>query len=258
MLERIDYEAGKLLSVNDHVAFKAYKESTPDEPTLMEALSSPKAEDWGEAMEEEVDNLEKRKTWTVIPKSSVPKKAQVIPSTWAFKCKRFPDGSFRKFKARFCVRGDVQKRKTDEPMNTFAPVVQWSTVRFMLVLSSILNLDTLATDFSNAFAQAELDHPVYLKPPARFVREAWGEDPILRLNKSLYGQAEAPRLWYEKISAGLVKRGFTASIVDPCLFISPKVQCILYVDDCLWFYKNKQDLDVILKSFEEDGDKYNW
>ncbi len=27
----------------------------------------------------------------------------VIRSTWAFKCKRFPDGLTKKFKARFCA-----------------------------------------------------------------------------------------------------------------------------------------------------------
>ena len=28
------------------------------------------------------------------------------PSTWAFRCKKFTDGSVRKFKGRFCARGD--------------------------------------------------------------------------------------------------------------------------------------------------------
>ncbi|KAL7529439.1 hypothetical protein ACHAXR_002969 [Thalassiosira sp. AJA248-18] len=27
----------------------------------------------------------------------------VLPSTWAFKIKRFPDGLIKKFKSRFCV-----------------------------------------------------------------------------------------------------------------------------------------------------------
>ena len=36
------------------------------------------------------------------------KGVNVIPSTWAFKVKRYPDGRFRKFKSRFCVRGDFQ------------------------------------------------------------------------------------------------------------------------------------------------------
>ena len=45
----------------------------------------------------------------------------VIPITWAFKIKRYPDGRVKKFKAQFCARGDRQKEGVD-------PVVQWLRV----------------------------------------------------------------------------------------------------------------------------------
>jgi hypothetical protein len=48
----------------------------------------------------------------------------VFPSTWAFKCKRFPDGIIRKLKARFCARGDRQIEGLDF-FETFAPLVAW-------------------------------------------------------------------------------------------------------------------------------------
>ncbi len=34
----------------------------------------------------------------------------VLPSTWVFKIKRYPDGHVNKIKARFCTRGDRQKK----------------------------------------------------------------------------------------------------------------------------------------------------
>jgi hypothetical protein len=34
---------------------------------------------------------------------------KVIPSTWAFKCTRFPDGLFRKLKSRFCFCGNTDR-----------------------------------------------------------------------------------------------------------------------------------------------------
>jgi hypothetical protein len=34
----------------------------------------------------------------------------ILPSTWAFKLKRFPDGLAKKYKARFCVRGDRHRK----------------------------------------------------------------------------------------------------------------------------------------------------
>jgi hypothetical protein len=51
----------------------------------------------------------------------------VLPSTWASTIKRFPDDTVKKFKARFCARGDQQKEGIDF-FETWAPVAQWSTI----------------------------------------------------------------------------------------------------------------------------------
>jgi hypothetical protein len=59
----------------------------------------------------------------------------VLPSTWAFKIKRFPDGSVTKFKAKFCACGDRQKEGIDF-FETWAPVVQWSTIQIVMVLAA--------------------------------------------------------------------------------------------------------------------------
>eukprot|EP00957_Ditylum_brightwellii_P087635 6672167-Ditylum_brightwellii.AAC.1 len=63
-------------------------------------------------------------------------------------------------------------------------------------------------------------------------------DKVLKLNKNLYGQANAPRMWYDKLRAALEAKGFTACKADLSLFISKKVVCIIYVDDCLWFARD--------------------
>ena len=60
-----------------------------------------------------------------------------------------------------------------------------------------MKLKTLSIDFSNAFAQADMpaDKMVYLHMPRGFVpEEGFGKKMVLMLKKSLYGQAEAPRL----------------------------------------------------------------
>ena len=44
---------------------------------------------------------------------SRPRGANILMSTWAFKKKRYPDGALKKFKARFCVRGDCGKRSNN-------------------------------------------------------------------------------------------------------------------------------------------------
>jgi hypothetical protein len=74
----------------------------------------------------------------------------ILPSTWAFKIKRFPDDTVKKFKAQFCARGDHQKEGIDF-FETWAPVVQWSTIRIVMVLAAKLGLHSVHCDITAAF-----------------------------------------------------------------------------------------------------------
>ncbi len=74
-------------------------------------------------MKLEIATLENIEAWTVVDRyGSNGKPHHVIPSTWAFKCKRYPDELIKKFKARFCACGDKQLEGTDY-FETYAPVV---------------------------------------------------------------------------------------------------------------------------------------
>ena len=80
----------------------------------------------------------------------MPEGVTTLPSTWAFKIKYYPDGQLRKFKGRFCARGNKQVEGihyTDK----YVPVVAWSTIRMILCLSLHLELKIRQVDFSNAF-----------------------------------------------------------------------------------------------------------
>ena len=48
------------------------------------------------------------------------------------------------------------------------------------------------------------------------------------------------------------------SKVDPCLFISKTVICLVYVDDYLFRARSQSDIDSLMKSFNNDGTSYNW
>ena len=82
-------------------------------------------------------------------------------------------------------------------------------------------------------------------------------DVLLRLNKSLYGQSKAARLWYEKFRNGFLEPGFMMSKVDPYLFMSKTEICVVYVDDCLFWEHSQSDIDNVMNSFKEDGPSYN-
>ncbi len=78
------------------------------------------------------------------------------PSTWAFKCKRYPEGRIKKFKARFCARGDKQLEGIDF-FETYAPVVQWITIRLIFILKVLLGLKSKQGNVLCAFLHGELE-----------------------------------------------------------------------------------------------------
>ena len=94
-----------------------------DNPTLTEAMNGPDSTGFMVAMEKEIQTLIQMKAFIVVDKESW---MNVVSSVWAFRCKRFPDGSIRKLKARICARGFEQIEGIDY-FETFAHVVQWMT-----------------------------------------------------------------------------------------------------------------------------------
>ena len=129
--------------------------ATNDVYTLKQMLQLDNIKDFVAAMVKEIDDHEKRDHWTVIERSSMPKGAKTILSVWAFKRKRLPDGTVLKHKARLNAHGGMQRWGIDY-WETYAPVVNWISVRLILELSIIHGLETKAIDFVLAFPQADI------------------------------------------------------------------------------------------------------
>ena len=71
--------------------------------------------------------------------------------TWTFHIKRYLNNQIKKYKARFCVRGDKQIQGVDV-FNTYVPVVEWSTVHMMLVVVACLKWESVQVDFDAALS----------------------------------------------------------------------------------------------------------
>ena len=71
---------------------------------------------------------------------------------------------------------------------SYAPVVNWVSVRFLLIISQLAGLETQALDFVIAFPQAELDVPMYMKiPPGINIANGSKDEYLISLKSSLYG-----------------------------------------------------------------------
>ena len=118
---------------------------------------------------------------------------------------------------------------------TYAPVVNWASVRLLLAVVKIHGLPLKSIDFVLAFPQADLEVPVYMELPLGFDAPLNGSRRlyVLRLNKSSYGLKQAGYNWFAKLHNGLLDCGCTQSNIDACVFLGKGYIVLTYVDDCI-------------------------
>ena len=132
----------------------------------MEALSGENSYEYYKSMDDEIQGFIRRDTWEIFSRKSVDDH-NVLPVTWYFKWKRKYDWMIRKFKEKYCARGYVHKRLSYEPLNSYSTVVQWATVRLMLISQCIIGFYSQSIDFANAFTQVyiPIGEPVFVGLP---------------------------------------------------------------------------------------------
>ena len=227
--------------------------SKADNPSWREATRGKFADEYWKAMKLEIATLENIDAWSVIDRTS--EHENVISSTWAFKVKQYPDGLIKKFKARFCARGDQQLAGIDF-FETYAPVVQWTTIRLMFILEILLGLKSKQGDVLCAFLHADLEpgENVFVEMPLGFSQYSKnGNRKILQLKKTLYGLRQSPRAFWKYITEKLEACGMEQSKFDPCLFVGSKVICVVYVDDLIFWSKDTADIDITAMQLRDLG-----
>ena len=221
--------------------------SKQDNPNWWQAMDSEFAEEFWKAAVTEIETLEAMGAWEVVDKTD---EMNVIDSTWAFKIKRYPDGLIKKFKGRFCARGDQQIEGIDF-FETYAPVVQWTTVRLMLILEVLLDLKSKQGDVTAAFLHADLEEgeEVYVRMPRGFQKKG----KVLKLKKTLYGLRQSPRAFWKYMVQKMEACGMPQSKLDPCLFVGEKVICVCFVDDLLFWARDAEDIHKLAIRLREQG-----
>ena len=246
-----------------HPMSLAAKANAEDNPTWEEAMNGPNREGHWEACRKELGTLgpNGKQAWEAVDRQPW---MNVLPSTWAFKCKRHPDGSVRKLKARFCARGGRQIEGVGF-FETSAPAINWQTVRLMLILSLILGLETQQVDHTAAFVHAPIDRDpnwdklspiereqsgVCLQMPRGFTQQG----KVFKLKKSLHGLKQSPRNFFQFLKGKLEQTGFKPNgDADPCLFISDKVICLVCVGGTLLCSPKKECIDETTAALQAAG-----
>ena len=214
--------------------------------TREEALRSADAEQWQQAMADEMASLLANNSWTL---EKVPKGINPIPVKWVFKIKRDSAGNVERYKARLVAKGFRQQEGIDYN-EVFAPVSKYSTLRVLMAKVAAEDLEMHQLDIKTAFLQGNLEEDIFICQPPGY--EQGDSSMACHLHKALYGLKQAPRAWYQRLHEELTNLGFVASSADPGLYINMAtngndsiVYILVYVDDIMVVAKRIADVTGI-------------
>jgi transposase InsO family protein len=190
----------------------ALEQRTPE--TYRQAMASPDAEKWKEAMGKEYQSCMDQGTWSLVKRADLPRGANVLPVKTVFKIKLDEHGGISQYKARFTPKGFRQKYGKDY-FETFARTGQYKSFRTHLSLVAKWDHEVVQMDVPVAFLNADLEEDVYMELPQGFEQDGM----VCKLHKSLYGLKQGPRNWDKLIHPFIVhEMGFAATISDPSLY----------------------------------------
>ena len=231
-------------------AFIASLDSVQIPKDWREAKQDPR---WHQAMLDELEALEKNKTWDLVP---FPEGKKVVNCKWVYTVKQNPNGKVERYKARLVAKGYSQTYGIDYD-ETFAPVAKMSTVRTLISCAANFDWPLHQLDVKNAFLHGDLQEEVYMEIPPGFATSQT-EGKVLRLKKSLYGLKQSPRAWFDRFRRAMCGMGYKQCNGDHTVFYRHnrglKTILVVYVDDmiitgddCLEISRLKQNLS---KEFE--------
>ena len=215
------------------------------EPTTWkETMAGSHAEQWRDAALDEMKGHQSNGTWDLV---ELPPEEEAIGSKWVFKIKRKGDGSIERFKARLVAKGFSQRPGFDY-LETYASTLRSATIRLILALAAIEDLHLRSLDISQAFVQSEIDTVIYIKQADGF--QVNGPNWVWRLNKSLYGLKQSPRLFGKKFAEVMHQMGCTQLHSDPCVYIwerdGIKIFVPVFVDDITLASRSQEAQDAFV------------
>ena len=230
--------------------------ATNDPDTLYhhEAMAAPDRKEFIKAMTKEVDGQIKLGVFEVVPRTSVPKDAPILPAVWAMRRRRRQTtGEVYKWKSRLNIGGQkmVEGRDYDQ---TYAPVASWPAIRTMLSMVLLHGWHTRQVDYVQAYPQAPAGRPMYMQVPVGCeIPGRNAKDYLLLIKRNIYGGKDAGRVWYLYLRAKLEKIGFSASENDECVFFKGRVMYVLYTDDSILAGPDPKELDDVLRQIRAVG-----
>jgi len=168
-----------------------HENDDPDPKTLSECQKRSDWEKWKNAMQVKLHFLNKRNVFGPVGHK------------WVFVRKRNEKNEITRYKARLVVQGFSQRPGVDYE-ETYSPVMDAITFRYLMSLSASNNLDMYLMDVVTAYFYGSLDNDLYMKiPDGLKVPETLDSSKskdiyAVKLQRSLYRLKQSERMWYNR------------------------------------------------------------
>jgi histone deacetylase 1/2 len=215
----------------------AMKTSMPDTPRndipINQALQSAEGEEWWTAIMAELDGLYKLEVGFEILFENIPPSCRILDTKFILKNKKNALNVITKKKARLVVFGN--REQLDSDTNLFSPTANDKSVKLFFALCAYLGLKIIGYDVYLAFLYAFTPRDIVVRLPKQILKD--NQRIYWKLNKTLYGLKDSPRIFNQELTALLLSGLFRQSCGDPCIFFKGNIReesfilAVVIVDD---------------------------
>nr|GEV02378.1 retrovirus-related Pol polyprotein from transposon TNT 1-94 [Tanacetum cinerariifolium] len=160
----------------------------------------------------------------------------IIGTKWVFRNKLDENGIVSRNKARLVAQGYNQQEGINYD-ETYAPVSRLESIRILLAYACALDFKLFQMDVKSAFLNGFINEEVYVAQPSEFI-DFKRPNHVYKLKKALYCLKQAPKSWYDRLKAFLIKHEYKMGTVDNTLFTKKKSSNLIivqiYVDDIIF------------------------
>ena len=122
-------------------------------------MQSSNKREWLAAMDDETAFMYKNKTWELVMK---PANRRVVGCKWIYKVKEsLTQAEPRRFKARLVAKGYTQRERVDFK-EVFSPVVRHASIRVILALTAVEDMELDQLDVKTAFLHGRLQEEIFM------------------------------------------------------------------------------------------------
>nr|GEW52310.1 retrovirus-related Pol polyprotein from transposon TNT 1-94 [Tanacetum cinerariifolium] len=151
----------------------------------------------------------------------------VIERKWVFRNKLDENGIVSRNKARL-VTQVYNQQECINYNETYATVARLESIRILLAIAYAIDFKLYQMDVKSAFLNGFINEKVYVAQPSGFI-EFQKPNYVYKVEKALYDLKQAPKAWYNRLKAFLIKHEYSMGMVNNTLFTNKSKSHLIIV-----------------------------